>query len=81
MFLPLEKNGERRLDGFYELNLTVAWSFSIHADRVRGNLRVEGTNVTNEQEQTNVGNFGEPLRVRGNFQQPSTYRAMFGVSF
>jgi hypothetical protein len=81
VFLPLEKNGERRLDGFYDLNLTVAWGFPIHADRLRGNLRVEGTNVTNEQEQINVNNFGEAVRVRGDFQQPTTYRAMFSVSF
>jgi hypothetical protein len=81
VFLPLEKNGERRLDGFWSLNLTLAWSFPIYADRVRGNLRVEGTNVTNEQEQVNVNNFGEAVRVRGYFQQPSTYRTMFSVSF
>jgi hypothetical protein len=81
VFLPLEKNGERRLDGLYSLNLTLAWSFPIYADRVRGNLRVESTNVTNEQEQTNVNNFGEAVRVRGDFQQPTTYRAMFSVSF
>jgi hypothetical protein len=81
VFLPLEKNGERRLDGLYELNLTVAWSFPIHADRVRGNLRVESTNVTNEQEQANVNNLGEAVRVRGYFQQPTTHRAMFSVSF
>ena len=81
VFLPLEKNGDRRLDGIYELNLTLAWSFPIHADRVRGNLRIEGTNVTNEQEQINVNNFGEAARVRGYFQQPTTYRAMFSVSF
>jgi hypothetical protein len=81
VFLQLEKNGERRLDGIYGLNLTVAWSFPIHADRVRGNLRVEGTNVTNEQEQINVNNIGEVARVRGYFQQPTTYCSMFSVSF
>ena len=59
----------------------MAWGFPIRADRVRGNLRVEGTNVTNEQEQINVGNFGEPGPVRGDFQQPTTYRAMLSVSF
>jgi hypothetical protein len=81
VFLQLEKNGERRLDGIYGLNLTVAWSFPILADRVRGNLRVVGTNVTNEQEQINVNNIGEVARVRGYFQQPTTYRSMFSVSF
>jgi hypothetical protein len=81
VYLPLEKNGERRLDGLYDLNVTVAWGFPIMGDRVRGNLRIEGTNVTNEQEQTNVGSFGEPVPVRGSFQRPTTYRSMFSVSF
>ena len=81
VYIPLEKNGERRLDGFYDLNLTLAWGFPIMSDRVKGNLRIEGTNVTNEQEQVNVNLYGEPLRVRREFQRPSTYRAMFGVSF
>ena len=81
VFFLLEKNGERRLDGFYDLNLTAAWGFPIRGDRVKGNLRIEGTNVTNEQEQIGVGSSGEPLRVRRDYQRPSTYRAMFGVSF
>ena len=29
----------------------------------------------------NVGNLGEPLRVRREYQRPNTYRAMLGVSF
>jgi len=81
VYIPLEKNGERRLDGFYDLNLTVAWGFPIVGDRVQGNLRIEGTNVTNEQDQINTNLYGEPLRVRREFQRPSTYRALFGVSF
>ena len=66
---------------FYDLNLTLAWGFPIAGDRVKGNLRIEGTNVTNEQDQINTNLYGEPLRVRREFQRPSTYRAMFGVSF
>jgi hypothetical protein len=64
VFLPLEKNGERRLDGIYDLYLTVAWDFPIQGERVRGNLRIVGTNVTNEQEQINVHNLGEPYRAQ-----------------
>jgi len=79
--IPLEKNGERRLDSFYDLNLTVAWGFPISGDRVKGNLRIEGTNVTNEQDQINTNLYGEVLPVRREFQRPSTYRAMLGVSF
>jgi hypothetical protein len=81
VYIPLEKNGERRLDGFYDLNLTLAWGFPIWSDKVQGNLRIEGTNVTNQQDQINTNLYGEPLRVRREFQRPSTYRAMFGVSF
>ena len=81
VYIPLEKNGERRLDSFYDLNLTLAWGFPLWSDKVTGNLRIEGTNVTNQQDQINTNLYGEPLRVRREFQRPSTYRAMFGVSF
>ncbi len=81
VFIPLEKNGVRRLDAFYDLNLTLAWGFPIAGDRVKGNLRIEGTNVTNEQDTINTNLYGEVLPVRREFQRPSTYRAMFGVSF
>jgi hypothetical protein len=81
VYVPLEANGDRRLDPFFDLNLTVAWGFPIYQDRVRGNLRLEGTNVTNEQDQINTNLYGEPLPVRREFQRPSTYRAMLGISF
>ncbi|HVR29982.1 MAG TPA: carboxypeptidase regulatory-like domain-containing protein [Thermoanaerobaculia bacterium] len=80
VFVPLERNGTRRLDGFYDLNLSAAWSFPIRGD-VRGELRVEGTNVTNEQEQINVGLYGEPMRVRRDFQRPRQLRSMLSVRF
>jgi hypothetical protein len=81
VYIPLEANGDRRLDPFYDLNLTLAFTFPIVGDRVKGNLRIEGTNVTNEQEQINTNLYGEPLPVRREFQRPATYRAMFGVNF
>jgi hypothetical protein len=59
----------------------VVCGFPIAGDRVKGNLRIEGTNVTNEQEQIAVHNLGQPTPVRRDYQRPSTYRAMFGVSF
>jgi hypothetical protein len=81
VFIPLEPNGDRRLPSFYDLNLTLAWGFPIYQERVKGNLRIEGTNVTNQQDQINTNLYGEVLPVRREFQRPSTYRAMFGVSF
>jgi hypothetical protein len=80
VFVPLEKNGTRRLDGFYDLNLSVAWGFPIKGE-VRGEVRIEGTNVTNQQEQINVGLYGEPMRVRRDFQRPSQYRSMLSIRF
>jgi hypothetical protein len=78
--VPLEKNGTRRLGGFYDLNLSAAWGFPIRGE-VRGELRVEGTNVTNEQDQINVGLYGEPMRVRREFQRPRQIRSLLSLRF
>jgi hypothetical protein len=80
VFVPLEKNGTRRLSGFYDLNLSAAWGFPIKG-QVRGELRVEGTNVTNEQKQINVGLYGEPMRVRRDFQRPMQLRSLLSLHF
>jgi hypothetical protein len=80
VYVPLEPNGTRRLDGFYDLNMSFAWGFPIHG-QVRGEVRVEGTNVTNQQEQINVGLYGEPMRVRRDFQRPMQLRSMLSLHF
>ena len=80
VYVPLERNGVRRLPAFYDLNLTFAWGFPL-TDRVRGQLRVEGTNVTNQQDQVNVGLYAEPIRVRREFQRPSQIRTSLSISF
>jgi len=80
VYVPLERNGVRRLPAFYDLNLSIAWGFPLK-DRVRGQLRIEGTNVTNQQDQINVGLYGEPLRVRREFQRPSQLRAIISISY
>jgi hypothetical protein len=80
VYVPLEKNGTRRLGGFYDLNLSAAWGFPIRGE-VRGELRLEGTNVTNEQDQINVGLYGEPMRVRREFQRPRQVRSLLSIHF
>lgn len=80
VYVPLEPNGVRRLPAFYDLNLTIAWGFPIRND-VRGQIRLEGTNVTSQQDQINVGLYGEPLRVRREFQRPSQLRLVGSISF
>jgi hypothetical protein len=80
VWVPLEPNGSRRLGSFYDLNLTGAWGFPL-AGEVRGEWRVEVTNVTDEQEQINVTTYGEPQRVRRDFQRPRQVRTLLTVSF
>jgi hypothetical protein len=80
VYVPLEKNGTRRLDGFYDLNLSAAWGFPLFRD-VTGEVRLEGTNVTNQQEQINVGLYGEPMRVRRDYQRPRQIRSLLSVKF
>ncbi len=67
-------------DNFF-LNLTGAWGFPIHSN-VTGQLRLETTNVTNEQEQIVTSTHtGYPLRSRRSFQQPRKYRLVGSVRF
>jgi hypothetical protein len=80
VYVPLEANGTRRLGGFYDLNLSAAWGFPIHGE-VSGELRVEGSNVTNQQDQINVGLYGEPMRVRRDFQRPRQIRSLLSLRF
>jgi len=80
VWIPLESNGTRRLGSFYDLNLTGAWGFPL-GGTVRGEWRVEATNVTDEQEQINVNIYGEPQRVRRDFQRPRQIRTLVTISF
>jgi hypothetical protein len=79
-WIPLEKNGDRRLPAFYDLNLTGAWGFPV-AGKVRGQLRVEMTNVTNQQKQVDVTINGEPRRLRRSYQRPQAVRTTLSFSF
>jgi hypothetical protein len=79
-FVPLETNGTRRMSGFYDLNLSAAWGFPLGSS-VRGEWRIEGTNVTDQQKQINVNLYGEPVRVRRDYQRPQQFRTMLSISF
>ncbi len=80
VYIPLERNGTRRLDPHYDLNMSFAWTFPIRSE-FTGQVRIEGTNVTNQQDQINVGLYGEPLRVRREFQRPRQWRASLAFHF
>jgi hypothetical protein len=67
-------------DNFW-LNLTGAWGFPIRGS-VTGQLRLEVTNVSDEQEQIVTSTHtGSPLRSRRSFQQPRKYRLIGSVRF
>jgi hypothetical protein len=63
------------------LNLTAAWGFPILRS-ITGQLRLETTNVTNEQELIATSTHtGYPLRSRRSFQQPTKYRLIGSIRF
>ena len=61
------------------LSLAMAWPGAAAAQGVTTGA-LNGI-VTNQQDQINTNLYGEVLPVRREFQRPSTYRALFGVSF
>jgi len=66
---------------FYFMNLTGAYSFPIRGP-VTGQVRLEMTNITNEQVQVATADrTGAPLRSRRSFQQPRKYRLVGAVRF
>jgi hypothetical protein len=69
------------LEDLMSLNLTGGWSFPI-AGPMDGSLKLEVTNVTDEQEQIDVVlATGVPQPARGFFSQPREIRALAGVRF
>ena len=80
VYIPLERNGTRRLPSFYDFNMTGAWTFPIRG-QFNGQLRIEAINVTDQQDQINTGLYGEPLRVRREFQRPRQFRASLAFTF
>jgi hypothetical protein len=66
-------------EDFYFLNTSGAWGFPL-GSRLRGQLRLELTNVTDEQDQVATsGRTGAPLRSRRSFQQPTKVRVLASI--
>ncbi|REJ85860.1 MAG: hypothetical protein DWQ36_15675 [Acidobacteria bacterium] len=78
--LQIEPIGTRRLDDIYTVNANLAWGFPLFRD-LRGTLRMEMLNVTDQQEQINVTSRGEVRPVRRDFQRPRQIRASLGFRF
>jgi hypothetical protein len=76
--LQIEPVGTRRLDDFYQLNLSAAWGFPLGAG-LRGNVRLEGLNITDQQDLLHVDNRGEVRPIRRDFQRPRQFRALFSI--
>jgi hypothetical protein len=76
----VEPNGTRKLDSHWMLNLGASWGFPL-GNKLRGEVRVEGTNVTDNQEQILISDRGEVRRVRREFQRPRQFRLLASVKF
>ena len=77
---PLGSEGRRTSDE-YTLNLTGAWGFPMGYREVRGELRVEMLNVTNQQRRRRWDGQGEVYPVRRYFQRPRQIRANIKFRF
>jgi hypothetical protein len=77
----VEPIGARRNVSEYMLNLSGAYGFPMGRKDVRGTLRVEVINVTDQQRQRFKTYRGEARPVRRDFQRPLQARVSFGVEF
>jgi hypothetical protein len=78
--IQVEPVGERRTTEHYWLNLSGAWGFPI-TERLNGELRVEVTNVLDQQRQININDQGEVQPVRRDFMLPRQARANVSIRF
>ena len=75
------ERGSFQDNDYYWLNLTGAYGFPIEGS-VTAQIRLETTNITDEQEQIVTSTTtGAPLRSRRSFQQPTKYRLVGSVRF
>ena len=77
---PLGTEGRRTADE-YTINLTGAWGFPMGYRDVRGQIRVEVLNATNQQRRRSWNSQGEVLPVRRFFQRPRQVRANISFRF
>jgi hypothetical protein len=84
--------GGRRTPDIYTLNLSTAWGFPLGWKNLRGELRVESINVTNQQElqllefgrlsgRPGEAGLGDAYPTRRAFQRPRQVRANLTVRF
>ena len=79
--LTADGEGGRRTNDEYTLNLSTTYGFPLGGNRVRGEVRVEVLNVTDQQKRRDWDGRGEVYPVRRYFQRPRQLRASFKVSF
>ena len=78
--INFEPENSRRLDDYWWINTSVAWLFPL-GSKVNGQLRLESTNLTDEQDLISVEGTGFPRNSRREFQRPTQHRFVFNVSF
>ena len=79
--LTTDGEGGRRTSDEYTLNLTGAYGFPLGGNRLRGEVRVEVLNITDQQRRRDWDGRGEVYPVRRYFQRPRQVRANFKISF
>ncbi len=77
---PFGAEGRRTSDE-YTINLSGAWGFPMGYRDVRGELRVEVLNATNQQRRRNWDGQGEVYPVRRYYQRPRQMRASIKFRF
>jgi len=76
-----EPRGSRSLPGYYTLNMNLEWAFPL-AGQLAGSLRVEATNLTNQQTQININEAtSQPYNIGSSYLKPREFRLVAGFSF
>jgi hypothetical protein len=79
--LYVEERGRRDIGGHAWTNLSGAWGFPVNS-KLRGELRLEVTNVTDRQDLIGVsGNDGRPLQSKRSWSQPRKMRLLASFRF
>ncbi|MDX1382906.1 MAG: hypothetical protein R3190_04625, partial [Thermoanaerobaculia bacterium] len=71
----------RRENDSYVLNLSAAYGFPMGWNDLRGEVRIEGVNVTDQQRVMEHNGLGELYPARRMFQRPRQLRASFTIGF
>ncbi len=79
--VPVEERGSREITSHWWLNLSAAYGFPLSKDRLRGEIRLEVQNATDNQRQVGVTGSGEVRPLRRGFQRPRRFRVLASISF